>query len=70
MNNCCSFNFERNNSTKFSVWFKWSNTKKAQDSKEQTEIGEKMREKLEMAKVPVYADGNGDIIDNGDGNMK
>ena len=31
---------------------------KAQDSKEQTEIGE-MREKLEMAKVPVYADGNG-----------
>ena len=32
--------------------------KKAQDSKEQTEIGE-MREKLEMAKVPVYADGNG-----------
>ena len=32
--------------------------KKAQESKEQTEIGE-MREKLEMAKVPVYADGNG-----------
>ena len=32
--------------------------KKAQDSKEQTAIGE-MREKLEMAKVPVYADGNG-----------
>ena len=31
---------------------------KAQDSKEQTKIGE-MREKLEMAKVPVYADGNG-----------
>ena len=31
---------------------------KAQDSKEQTEIGE-MREKLEIAKVPVYADGNG-----------
>ena len=31
---------------------------KAQDSKEQTAIGE-MREKLEMAKVPVYADGNG-----------
>ena len=31
---------------------------KAQDSKEQTEIGE-IREKLEMAKVPVYADGNG-----------
>ena len=31
---------------------------KAKDSKEQTEIGE-MREKLEMAKVPVYADGNG-----------
>ena len=31
---------------------------KAQDSKEQTEIGE-MREKLEMAKVPVYADENG-----------
>ena len=31
---------------------------KAQDSKKQTEIGE-MREKLEMAKVPVYADGNG-----------
>ena len=31
---------------------------KAQDSKEQTEIGE-MIEKLEMAKVPVYADGNG-----------
>ena len=31
---------------------------KAQDSKRQTEIGE-MREKLEMAKVPVYADGNG-----------
>ena len=27
---------------------------KAQDSKEQTEIGE-MREKLEIAKVPVYA---------------
>ena len=32
--------------------------KKAQDSKEETAIGE-MREKLEMAKVPVYADGNG-----------
>ena len=32
--------------------------KKAQDSKEETVI-EKMREKLEMAKVPVYADGNG-----------
>ena len=31
---------------------------KAQDSKKQTEIGE-MREKLEMAKVSVYADGNG-----------
>ena len=31
---------------------------KAQDSKKQTEIGE-MREKLEMAKVPVYADENG-----------
>ena len=32
--------------------------KKAQDSKEETAIGE-MREKLEMAKVPVYADGKG-----------
>ncbi len=32
--------------------------KKAQDSKEQTAIGE-MRDKLEMAKVPVYANGNG-----------
>ena len=32
--------------------------KKAQESQEQTAIGE-MREKLEMAKVPVYADGNG-----------
>ena len=32
--------------------------KKAQDSKEETATGE-MREKLEMAKVPVYADGNG-----------
>ena len=32
--------------------------KKAQDSKEETAIGE-MRDKLEMAKVPVYADGNG-----------
>ena len=32
--------------------------KKAQESQEQTAIGE-MRDKLEMAKVPVYADGNG-----------
>ena len=32
--------------------------KKAQESKEETAIGE-MRDKLEMAKVPVYADGNG-----------
>ncbi len=32
--------------------------KKAQGSKEQAEIG-KMREKLELAKVPVYVDGNG-----------